>query len=394
MNNIRALGLALCVIPLFVAAEQANDSLNQQVNEQNDSATLYQRYQIWLEDTLLALGADGQYDPSKGIDWSVMPGPFYTPEKSFGIGVSAVGLYQVDADDHTTQPSSFTLSGFGSVNGAYGVHIENVNYFSRDQYRLAINAQLVDSPDIYYGIGMDAGINGQREDYNRRTYGFSVLGQYQILSNTYLGAGFNLSSNTASETQLDADSEQSFPQRQTHSGVTVSLAYDSRDFALNATQGRLVKLDYTQFDQAFGSDNDFYRLEFVYSDYLPIAAFDDVLAWQLKAESNVGDVSWDQMALLGGAAALRGYEEGRYRDKNLLMMQVEYRQSLAGRHGMVYWAGAGTLADEFNQLGDDPWRTTLGVGYRFEIKKNVNLRLDYGLGNDESGFYFAINEAF
>ncbi|TOF66146.1 hypothetical protein CGJ17_06215 [Vibrio parahaemolyticus] len=56
--------------------------------------------------------------------------------------------------------------------------------------------------------------------------------------------------------------------------------------------------------------------------------------------------------------------------------------------------GAGTLAEEFDQLGQDEWLYSVGVGYRFEIKQRVNLRLDIGFGNDQSGFYFAINEAF
>ena len=36
-----------------------------------------------------------------------------------------------------------------------------------------------------------------------------------------------------------------------------------------------------------------------------------------------------------------------------------------------------------------------GIGYRWEFKKNVNVRLDYGFGkNGQSGFIFNINEAF
>ncbi|WP_239685843.1 hypothetical protein [Photobacterium swingsii] len=78
----------------------------------------------------------------------------------------------------------------------------------------------------------------------------------------------------------------------------------------------------------------------------------------------------------------------------MLLSQVEYRQPLSGRHGMVYWVGAGTLSNQLDELGQEKWLTTVGVGYRFEIKERVNLRLDMGFGNGESGFYFAINEAF
>lgn len=35
-----------------------------------------------------------------------------------------------------------------------------------------------------------------------------------------------------------------------------------------------------------------------------------------------------------------------------------------------------------------------GLGYRWEFKNRVNIRLDYGIGKDQSSFYFNINEAF
>ena len=36
-----------------------------------------------------------------------------------------------------------------------------------------------------------------------------------------------------------------------------------------------------------------------------------------------------------------------------------------------------------------------GIGYRWEFKKDVNVRLDYGFGKGgQSGFIFNINEAF
>lgn len=44
---------------------------------------------------------------------------------------------------------------------------------------------------------------------------------------------------------------------------------------------------------------------------------------------------------------------------------------------------------------DEPYTAQHGIGYRWEFKKNVNVRLDYGLGKSgQSGFIFNINEAF
>ena len=35
-----------------------------------------------------------------------------------------------------------------------------------------------------------------------------------------------------------------------------------------------------------------------------------------------------------------------------------------------------------------------GFGYRWEFKKGINVRIDYGLTPDGGGFIFNINEAF
>ena len=43
------------------------------------------------------------------------------------------------------------------------------------------------------------------------------------------------------------------------------------------------------------------------------------------------------------------------------------------------------------------WSETLpnyGVGLRWELKKRVNVRLDYGFGKKTSGFLLSLNEAF
>ena len=35
-----------------------------------------------------------------------------------------------------------------------------------------------------------------------------------------------------------------------------------------------------------------------------------------------------------------------------------------------------------------------GIGYRWEFKKGINVRLDYGLSKNGGGFIFSLNEAF
>lgn len=76
------------------------------------------------------LGADNQYDASNGINWSVLPGPFYTPELKLGLGTAIAGIYRVDPDDRVTQNSSISFTGFVSSSGALGFGMKNYTFFA------------------------------------------------------------------------------------------------------------------------------------------------------------------------------------------------------------------------------------------------------------------------
>ena len=100
------------------------------------------------------------------------------------------------------------------------------------------------------------------------------------------------------------------------------------------------------------------------------------------------------VALLGGSYQMRGYYEGKYRDNNLIQAQIEIRQHIYNRHGIAIWGGAGNVFPKFDHF---KWKETLptyGIGYRWEFKNRVNVRLDYGIGKGQSAFYFNIDEAF
>ena len=101
------------------------------------NSALAEEKKSWFDSTLETLGLnDNTFDESKLIDFSVIPGPFYNPEMSFGIGLSAVGLYRGDSDDKETQLSSLVINGFGSANGSFGAAIENKTFFKKDKIRL------------------------------------------------------------------------------------------------------------------------------------------------------------------------------------------------------------------------------------------------------------------
>jgi hypothetical protein len=60
---------------------------------------------------------------------------------------------------------------------------------------------------------------------------------------------------------------------------------------------------------------------------------------------------------------------------------------------MVFWGGVGSVASKVSDLNEE-LMTSYGTGFRFKIKDNINLRLDIGVGENETNFYLNVNEVF
>lgn len=341
------------------------------------------------------LGADNQYDPAKGVNWSVLPGPFYTPELKLGLGMAVAGIYRVDAADKTTQNSSVSLTGYVSASGALGMGISSYTFFTDDRWRLFVDGSVNKVPTGFWGIGYDAA-QGNEQDYTNNSVSLHPVLMREIAERVYLGAGWDFSSMQADVDDPHQGDVFSLNNAQTSplsSGPSASLSYDTRDVVTRPQHGHYFKLEYTWFDPSFGSDTHFTAAQVQYDRYLLL---DDrtVLAFDLWGRFTRGDVPWDRLSMAGDDRRLRGYYQGRYRDKDVVSGQVEYRKKLNWRHGYVLWLGAGALGRNIDDMGHHPILPNAGVGYRFEVKPAMNIRLDLGFGRESAGFYFQIAEAF
>ena len=105
------------------------------------------------------------------------------------------------------------------------------------------------------------------------------------------------------------------------------------------------------------------------------------------------------MALMGGETMMRGYYYGRYRDKNMLAGQAEYRIlpfSFSKRIGAAFFAGTAVVAPTIGSLRFDNLKLAGGAGIRYLVfpKKDIFVRFDVGVTKEGIGFYFFTGEAF
>ncbi|WP_194776242.1 BamA/TamA family outer membrane protein [Pararhodonellum marinum] len=96
----------------------------------------------------------------------------------------------------------------------------------------------------------------------------------------------------------------------------------------------------------------------------------------------------------------RGYTQGRFRGNNYLYGETEYRFPISkcgGILGGVLFVNGTTATNAVQQLKMfESVKVGYGIGLRVKIDKNsrTNLVLDYGRGEQSSGFYLAISETF
>jgi outer membrane protein assembly factor BamA len=99
----------------------------------------------------------------------------------------------------------------------------------------------------------------------------------------------------------------------------------------------------------------------------------------------------------GGSYSMHGYYFGRYRDKNMITFQTEYRLPLFWRFGAVGFAGFGDVADDINKFRMKEFKYSMGFGLRFmfDAQEKINARMNSGFGKDGNlGLYAMVVEAF
>lgn len=328
----------------------------------------------------------------KGFDFSIIGGPHYASDTKFGIGLVAAGLYRANRADSITPRSNVSLFGDISTSGFYMIGIRGNHIFPLDRYRLDYSLYFYSFPSYFWGIGYDSQhLDSNKSKYKRLQARAAADFLVRIADNLYAGPGveycFIQSKNPeAPELWLGQDL------KTTSLGYGVTLSYDTRDLTTNASRGVYLAAKQRFYPRGTFNDYPFSSTEITASSYHGIWK-GGILATRIHGMFTYGDTPWGMMAELGDDA-LRGYYKGRYRDKNNIDVVAELRQHVWRRSGVVVWAGAGTVFPRFDAMRLRKVLPEVGVGYRWEFKNRVNVRLDFGIGRNSSGFLFGINEAF
>jgi len=328
------------------------------------------------------------------LDFSVIGGPHYSTDTRLGLGLIAAGLYYTSPTDSLLPPSNLSLYADVSTVGFYMVGLKGVHLSPHERFRLSYDASFVFFPTKFWGVGYDLGNDGGNESrMNRSEVDVQTHFLFRLGPGIYLGP--SLSFNWMRAAHLTRpELLLGGPAHAADMGAGATFQIDTRDVMTAPHRGFYLSLSQMLRRQLSNARRFFFTTTFTASTYSPLWR-GSTLALQAGGVLQFGSLEWNNMALLGNSHAMRGYYGGRYRDNNKLEAQAELRQHIYRRNGLVAWIGAGTVFPKLRALRLRHILPNWGIGYRWEFKKNVNIRLDYGMGKSgQSGFLFNVNEAF
>ena len=181
-------------------------------------------------------------------------------------------------------------------------------------------------------------------------------------------------------------------------GAEVAVLFDSRSNILNAQDGWYLEFTHGKYFNALGGTNKFNLTRFDVRHYFDVSEKnEDIIAAQLIGRFTREDIPFSEYSFFGSSEIMRGYQEGRFVERDMLATQVEYRKNFKdSRFGAVAFIGTGDVYNNVKDFKFGDLKPNYGAGLRFKLDKteNLNIRFDWGFGRGTNSFYLSIAEAF
>ena len=348
----------------------------------------------------------------KNVWWSVLGGPSYTPEASFGVGGAVLASFRMNKQDTISQ-RSFLPAGLNlSINGTIVVAGAGTFFFNENRFRIYMNYGHRNEPSHYYGKGFEKAETIERGDsttrFHRSYFQLYPRFVWEIRPHFYLGGLFDLNYTKVSDVNPVMEKDpyfQQFKRKYFNVGIGGLIQYDTRDDVATPTRGMLLGANFKLFGKYLGGAYNYEIIELEYRQFKNIFRPRSTLAWIAKSQIGLGDVPFTELPTFGSPFDLRGYYMGKYRDKSMAYGIVEYRHMFGSpakyksgnfwaKCGFVAWVGTGTIGE--TPFDWNKWKLNFGAGLRFQMQPGKNFRLDIGKEPGQPGMqvYMNMTEAF
>lgn len=322
---------------------------------------------------------------------------FWTPETRL-MGGASVGYTMFKAPlDSTPTPSVISIYAVYTQRKQSDLTLGYENHWNKDRFHLKTSAGYSEWFNLFFGIGSHTS-DTTYEEYTPRTLALRAKLSKTVRPFLQIGmvSEFDYSKVVEKETggyfsTLDIPGEKPGYS----AGIGISADYDSRDSKIYPTRGKYQQYSIVPFLSVLGSSYNFVRYVADIRQYFSPFG-NHVIAYQVFVSLIGFHPPYNKMSVFGSDGLMRGYYPARYRDRNMIGFQAEYRMPLFWRIGAAGFGGYGDVAHDVTDFRIRELKYSLGFGIRFTIdpKTQSNVRLDLGVGKKSAYPTIAIGEAF
>ena len=328
----------------------------------------------------------------RSADWLPLPFASYAPATKIAAGL-VLGYYRPSRSGYP--PSSVQLTLKGTQRRQLTVKLEPELYLNRGLWRVQGTLLASRYPNFLYGIGGDAPSTAE-EEYTARYGTIDFVAQRRVGPSFRVGPRLFTRFGTVTDPEaggLIAQDRVPGADGGENVGVGASALWDARDSIYYPRTGTYAEGVATWHSAAWGSDYTFGHLKMDLRGYR--SAGPGVAAAQVYAEATIGTAPFQLLPTLGGADRMRGYREGRFRDKVYWTIQAEYRVPLFWRFKAAAFASVGEMGPRLGSELVDGVEAAIGLGGRFRFTDDgVHGRLDVAYSRTGVELYIALGEAF
>lgn len=326
-----------------------------------------------------------------------LPVVLYTPETELGFGGMSLFTFRFKGETRESRNSQFQLGALYTLRDQFLLFTPFQLYLKDEEYYAYGRINYFSYSYWFYGIGADS----REEDEELFDVNFPRVRlnlMKLVRPSWYVGLRYWMDNYKIKDTESGGILDRRLV-RGAKGGLISSFGlvslYDTRNNYNFPTKGTYFELVALPNLKAYGSDFEFARFSLDYVNFMSWK--ENILALNFFAVAMTGEVPFNELAFIGGRSKMRGYIAGRFRDKNLVMAQAEYRRFISARIGFVAFTGFGMVAPDIDAYDISDIRASGGFGlrYRLDEKEKINVRFDVAYGEQgSSGIYFTIGEAF
>lgn len=339
--------------------------------------------------------------------------PFSTQVPGGGTALitsTTAGFYL--GDRKNTYMSKLTFTPYWNFKSRFGLPIRSYIWLSQNKWVISGDTRLLVYPQYTWGLGR------QHKEEEKLLVNYSYLRFYQqalrrFFRGAFAGIGYHLDYRLNVRTAVEGASLRDYTgyaygtsasSNNYSSGLSLNVLFDTRSNSLNPWDGYYASVQYRINPSFLGNQ---YAWESLYLDFRKYIRFSadarkqNMLAvwgyfWTVLDKEvpylDLPSIGWEDYNRSG-----RGFDQNRYRGRNLLYLEAEYRRDITqnGFLGFVVFTNTNSVSGPGSTFLIS-WNPAAGAGIRVKMNKRsaTNIALNYARSLHHSTVNLTLGEVF